>query len=241
MVKQFLGCALFWVSLSAQEYESGDIEDSAQGHAEFSYIDSKGNADVSSLAFEGKVELLRDLNIYRLNASVYQAQTDGVESKNKWMAEFNYDYQFDPYISLNYLVGYKVDRFSGFEYQGYTGPGLGLEFVDSDTHKLDFQGNILYSQDKPDAFVLEDYVSLKLGGIYEWKIEDNLKFSQEANYRMNLEKTQNYFIYSKSAVTVKINATVSMGVSYKIDYVNTPPPPSQRTDKTFLTSLIFDY
>jgi len=241
MFRFFLGCILVWSSLGAQECESESLEDGMQAHAEFSYIDSQGNTNVSSLAFEGKAELMQDLNIYRLNASAYKAQTDDVESKNKWTAELNYDYQFDPYLSFNYLLGYKADRFSGFDYQWYTGPGVGLEFVDSDIHKLDFQGNILYSEDKPDFSIADSYISLKVGGIYEWKIQDNLKFSQEANYRVNLENPENYFIYSKTAVAVKINATVSMGVSYKIDYVNSPPPQSVQTDRTFLASLILDY
>lgn len=237
----FLCSALMCVMLLADEVSDETSEASVLAHAEFSYIDSKGNTNATSLAFEGKTEWTTALHDFRFNASAYKTQTNNVDSKYKWLAEANYDYEFHPYMSANYLTGYKVDHFSGFEYQWYTGPGIGLEVVDLDNHKLEFQGNILYSQDKPDYAPVDDYLSLKFGGIYQWKIQDNVKFIQEANYRANLEKSKYYFIYSKTAFEIKVNSTVSMGMSYKIDYVNTPPPPSQQTDRTFLASLILDY
>jgi putative salt-induced outer membrane protein len=181
------------------------------------------------------------MNIIRLHADAYKSQDDGTDSKNKWSTDLNYDYQFDPTVSFNYLIGYKKDHFSGFDYQLYTGPGMGMKVLNSDAHKLDFQANMLYSQDKPENEPLDTYVSTKFGGIYQWKIQDNVKFIQEATYRVDLEKMNNYFVYAKTAFETKINSSLSMGVSYKIDYVNMPPPPAGNNDRTFLVSLIIDY
>jgi putative salt-induced outer membrane protein len=172
---------------------------------------------------------------------MYRSSDRGKTSKDKWSSEFNYDYQICPRTSLNYLIGYKEDRFSGFDYQFYSGPGMGVKVIDSPDHKFDLQANILYGEDKPDTLPKDSYFSSKLGAIYNWKIQENLKFIQEVTYRINLEETQYSFFYSKSAVETKINSTLSMGVSYKVDYVNTPPPPSVKTDRTFLVSLIIDY
>lgn len=210
-------------------------------HSEFSYINTKGNTNTTSLAFEGSAKKQWNEHIFRLNANMYKSTDKGQTSKDKWSSELNYDYQICPRTSVNYLIGYKEDRFSGFEYQMYTGPGMGVKAIDSTGHKLDFQANILYGQDKPENLPSDSYFSSKFGMIYRWQIQDNLKFIQEATYRINLEKTHYNFFYSKSAIETKINSSLSMGVSYKIDYVNTPPPPSVRTDRTFLASLIIDY
>lgn len=230
------GLALSFITLAAMAEETPIIT-----HSEFSYINTKGNTNTTSLAFEGTAKKQWDQHIFRLNANMYKSTDSGKTSKDKWSSEFNYDYQICPRTSLNYLIGYKEDRFSGFEYQFYSGPGMGVKVIDSSTHKLDMQANILYGEDKPEHLPRDSYFSSKLGAIYHWQIQENLKFIQEATYRINLEKTQYNFFYSKSAVETKINSTLSMGVSYKIDYVNTPPPPSVKTDRTFLVSLIIDY
>lgn len=210
-------------------------------HSEFSYINTKGNTDTTSLAFEGMIDKKWDEHDLRLHLDAYRSTDKGKTSKNKWSSELNYDYSLSTVSSLNYLIGYKEDRFSGFDYQFYTGPGLGTKLMDTPEHKLTTQVNILYGKDKPDNLPSDSYFSGKMGAIYRWQVLENLKFIQEATYRINLEATKYNFFYSKTAVENKINSTLSMGVSYKIDYVNTPPPPSVRTDRTFLVSLIIDY
>jgi len=217
---------------------NGDIA----SHSEFSYINTKGNTNTTSLAFEGNAKSKWDLHIFRVHADAYRASNNGTTAKNKWSTEFNYDYQFDEVISTNYMIGYKEDRFSRFDYQFYTGPGLGWKVMDDPSEKLSLQGNILFAEDKPQEIPKNDYFSSKIGADYQWKIQDNLKFIQEATYRVNLEETKYWFAYSKTAIESKINSTLSMGVSYKVDYVNTPPPLTlSHTDKTFMVSLIVDY
>jgi len=210
-------------------------------HSEFSYIDTRGNSNAASLAFEGAAKTKWDDHVFRAHADAYNASSNGTTSKNKWSAEFNYDYQFDEVYSLNYMIGYRDDRFSGYDYQFYTGPGAGVKVIETKGHKLDFQANLLYDLDKPHNRESKEYLSSKLGAIYWWQIRDNVKFIQEATYRVKLDETQNYFLYSKSAIESKINSTLSMGASYKVDYTNTIPPPSVHTDRTLLVSLIIDY
>lgn len=210
-------------------------------HSEFSYINTKGNTDTTSLAFEGNAKTSVGVHVFRAHVDAYRSSDSGQTSKDKWSSELNYDYRLCPRVSLNYLAGYKQDRFSGFDYQLYTGPGIGVKPLDESAHTLDLQANVLYGRDKPENLPEDDYFSSKLGAIYRWKVQENLKFIQEATYRINLEDTRYSFFYSKSAIETKINSSLSMGVSYKIDYVNTPPPPSKNTDRTFLASLIIDY
>lgn len=210
-------------------------------HSELSYINTKGNTDTTSLAFEGNAKTTLEKHVFRAHADAYRSTNKGSVSKNKWSSELNYDYQWDEVYSLNYMVGYKQDSFSGYDYQAYTGPGVGAKVIDCSEHKLDLQANLLYAQDKPSELPSNSYFSSKMGGIYKWQIQETLKLIQEATYRVNLEETRNYFLYSKTGIENKINSSLSMGVSYKIDYVNTPPPPSVSTDRTFLVSLIIDY
>lgn len=233
-----LSSAVMGSNICPTPEHNGDIA----SHSEFSYINTKGNSNVESLAFEGNAKSRWDLHIFRAHADAYRSTVNGAVSKSKWSTELNYDYQFDEIISTNYMIGYKEDRFSRFDYQFYTGPGLGWKVIDGTSEKLSLQGNLLFAEDKPQEQPVDDYFSSKIGAEYQWKIQDNLKFIQEATYRVNLEQPKYWFVYSKTAIESKINSTLSMGVSYKLDYVNTPPPSTlSRTDKTFMVSLIVDY
>lgn len=210
-------------------------------HTELSYINTSGNTNASSFAleFKGKKQYAR----YALRADLFAnyAEDNGIESKNQWGTELNYDRELTKRLALNYLVGYKDDQFSGFDYQFYTGPGLVHKTIVSDHHNLTTQGNILYAVDAIETGEKHEYAGFKAGLNYEWKIQDNLKFLEDASIRMDLSDLNNYFLYSKTALQSKINSSLSMGVSYKVDYTNEPVAGKTATDKTLMVSLIIDY
>lgn len=210
-------------------------------HSVFSYMNTKGNTDITSLSFEASAKKGWELHEWRGHVDTYRSSDSGKLSSNKWSSEFNYDYRFCPRVSLNFLAGYKDDSFSGFDYQLYGGPGVGVKLIDNPVHKLDLQGNVLYAEDKAENKRKDDYFSSKAGIIYHYKVLENLKFIQEATYRINLEERDYQFAYSKTAIENKITPTFSLAVSYKIDYVKTPPPPSLNTDRSFLVGLVIDY
>lgn len=223
-----------------------------QTHTELSYINTQGNSDTSSFALESKAKKAWDAHALRAMLAAYYSEDNGVESKNKWQTEINYDYSFSKRLSFNYLVGYIDDKFSGFDFQFYTGPGVGFKAINTKDHKLNTQANILYAiddiEDSIDAVTLlvvngpiERYASWKAGMDYSWQIVKSTKFTQDLTVRGSMEEAQNYFATSKTAIATKINSSLSLGVSYKVDYVNQPPADKEYTDRTFMTSLIIDY
>ena len=238
-------------------------------HTELGYVSTSGNTNTKSgsLDFAGKQTI--EKHSLKLDFDYLYGEESGVENNNKLITEINYDYRFAKHFTFNYLAGYKNDKFSGFEYQVYTGPGTKYIAVDNETHKLNFQANILYAKDVHmtkyynDAQKLDDnetkypyypekgtfetpgstneYGSYLIKGDYTWAITEGFKFIQELSYRGDFEDSDIYFVMSKTAVESKINGTFSMGVNYKVDYTNTPPEGNVRTDKTFTASLIIDY
>ncbi|MEA3484006.1 MAG: DUF481 domain-containing protein, partial [Pseudomonadota bacterium] len=169
---------------------------------------------------------------------------------------------------FNYLVGCKNDKFSGYNYQVYTGPGTKYKLIKEEFYKLILKGNILYSQDEiedihrtADGSVInypnkdnlianpnqtiqgkvKSYAAFRAKAMYEWKILDNLKFTQDLSYRTKIDSTDNYFVYSKTTILSKISDIFSLGINYKIDYVNAPPEGKKRSDKTTSINLVVNY
>jgi putative salt-induced outer membrane protein len=214
-------------------------------HTELGYVQTTGNTDTKTFNLDSKIKKTWAPHILTFVFDGQYAEDSDIESKNKFFVELEYDYEFTDRFAFDYLVGYKKDKFSNFDYQFYTGPGAKYKAIMTDVHNLSVEGNILYSLDQQIdnanvSYDSEDYASLRLKGVYEWKITDTVKFGEEASYRVDLSETQNYFIYSKTNLTAKISDIFSAGISYKVDYVNEPGE-KKKTDSTFTVGLIIDY
>ena len=241
---------------------------SLSSHTELGYISTSGNTNTKAGSLDAMAKAKLDKNTLQLDIDYLYGEENNIESKNSLLTELNYDYKFSKHFAFNYLVGYKSDKFSGFDYQSYTGPGLKYIAIENDIHILNFQTNVLYSKDSemdkfydalgnevpypyvdpakdPSVPVVNgksnEYTSVLLRGDYKWNITESLKFIQELSYRMDTDDSDIYYVKSKTGISSKINATFSMGVNYKIDYVNTPPVGNEYTDKTLAVTLSIDY
>ncbi|MEN8302942.1 MAG: DUF481 domain-containing protein [Campylobacterota bacterium] len=235
-------------------------------HTEFGYIQTDGNTETRTFNLESKVTKNWQKHVFGFIFDGQYADDSGVETKNKYFWELEYDYEFTDRFAFDYLIGYKSDKFSSFDYQLYTGPGAKYKVIVSEKHNLNVEGNILYSVDKISAVYYSDlakttpieypnstagylakddaindsYGSYRLKGVYTWQMLENLKFEQEASYRSSFEDADKYFVFSKTALSSKINSIFSAGISYKIDYVNEAGD-KEKKDTTLTANLIIDY
>jgi len=222
-------------------------------HAELGYIKTNGNTETESFSANLKIEKAFGDHLLRFDAEGYYSKEDEKETKNRWKAVGNYDYPETSSFMFNYMAGYEEDKFSGFDSQFYTGPGIKWKAIEPPAHQLNLQANILYSSDDiadsidPDTNATikgetHDYAAFQAKLDYNWQISEDWKFIQIASYRAELEEMgDNYFINSKTAVESKISDIFSMGISYTVDYKNDAPADKEKTDSTFLISLIMDY
>jgi len=235
--------------------------------AALGFMQTQGNTDTDTFNLDLNIKKSwNKVHLVEFSFDAQYATDDNVETKNKFTTELQYSYSTTDRLSATYLLGYKQDKFSGYNYQFYTGPGLKYAFIKTQVHKLTFEGSVLYSQDgvedtqydaaggiitypnpdniavaRTDSGQINKYAAYRIKGIYGWQIFSNLKFDQDFSYRSEFEDSSVIFITSKSALTRKFNSTFSAGISYKVDYVNTPPEGKDNTDKTFTANLIMDY
>lgn len=235
-------------------------------HTEFGYVNTQGNTNTNALSLDSKIKKAFNKHIFAIAFDGQYASDNDVETKNKYLVELTYDYEFTDRLAFAYLAGFKQDKFSGYTYQAYTGPGAKYKVIMTKKHNLEIEGNILYSQDETDDIDYDasgnaiaypnknhiakassingdtqNYSSYRAKAAYEWKILDNLKFTQELSYRSEFEDSTNYFVFSKTAIINKISDMFSLGVNYKVDYVNLVGAGTENTDRTFSANLIVDF
>jgi len=235
-------------------------------HTELGYIQTDGNTKTKTFNIDANAKKAWDKHEGSILFDGQYATNDTIETKNKFLTEINYDYSFSKRFSFNYLFGYKSDKFSGFDYQTYTGPGIKYKAIETKIHKLSFEGNILYALDQysnieydangveiaypnpnntPIVTIVkgqkQDYASYRLKGVYNYKITKFLKFNQELTFRGSFKTSSVYFIYSKSSLSSKLSDIFSAGLGYTTDYTHKPALGKKHTDTTLTLNLIIDY
>jgi len=229
------------VSAVALSVQAADKTKEIVTHTEMGYIQTNGNTKTKTFNLDSKAERAWDKHIGTLTFDGQYSSDTGVVIKKKYFVELEYNYEFTDKLAFSYLAGYKYDRFSGFDYQAYTGPGIKYTAIKQDTQNLSLEASALYSQDKYQTTgKTDDYASYRLKADYDLQITDNLKFTQELSVRGSVEESDNYFAFSKTAFISKISDIFSAGVSYKLDYANRPAA-TYKTDETLTFNLIMDY
>ena len=225
-------------------------ENEFKTHTELGYIETQGNTNTQTFSLDFMAKKAWERHSLKLDVDAQYAKDSDVESKNKIATELAYDYEITKRFSFDYLIGYKVDKFSGFDSQFYTGPGAKYKILNEKAHKWNIGANLLYARDEiaEDTSVVppvdahtNTYASYVAKTDYTWQILSSLKFIQELSYRSEFQASENYFAYSKSAIESKINGNFSMGVNYTVDYKNNPPAGKEYADRSFAVSLIIDY
>ena len=235
-------------------------------HTELGYISTDGNTETTTYSIDAKATKGFDKHLFTFVFDAQYAEDQDIETKNKFFTELQYDYLIMEKLAFNYTAGYKDDKFSGLNYQAYTGPGVKYKAITSDIHVLSLGLNALYSIDDvedvkydasgeiiaypnpantPTASTTlgdkETYTSMMATLNYEFQITESLKFIQDASYRADASDSDNYFVLSKTALSSKISDIFSAGISYKVDYVNLPAEGKDDTDTTFTATLSIDY
>lgn len=208
-------------------------------HTEFGYINTGGNTNTETFNLDTEVKKRWGKHISRFHIDAQYAEDNDVRTKNKYLLELEYNYDLSSRLAFNYIIGYKDDEFSTYEYQFYTGPGLSYKIIQKDKHNLKFDTNILFALDKID--LTRDYISYRAKGVYSWQIFDSLEFKQALTYRTEIKNNDNYFIYSKTSLNTKLSKLFSAGFSYKYDYINLLSDDTVHKDDTFTINLIVDY
>jgi len=225
---------------------AANAEDTAYvSHAELGYVNTSGNTETETFGFDGNIKKGWGKHSATLKADAAYGKDGDKTTKKKAFAELSYDYALTKRLAFNYVLGYKYDAFSSFDYQAYTGPGLKYKAIMEENQTLDLTASILYSLDNNNAAGATDsdsYSSYRLEAEYMYAFSKDVKFTQDLNYRASFEDANKYFVFSKTALTTKVSDILSAGVSYKVDYINEANfLGKEYADKTFLLSLILDY
>ncbi len=221
-----------------------EVQKKIKTRTELSYVETSGNTDTQtfSVSMETKKEGVK--NRYFLTAKALYAKEDGRETSNKLSLDGSWERVLTERLFSLVTSGFSMDKFSGYEYRLYGGPGLGYDLVKRVRHVLQSLLSVVYNYDEYSVGEVssDSYLTGKVTMKYEWKMLENLKFREKLDYSVSFKDRDNFFLDSSTSIEARINRALSLGLSYVVSYQNQLPSPELRhTDTTFLTTLIIDF
>ncbi len=239
-----LACLVIPISSNAGTEGTEEPQSKIKTRTELSFVQTSGNTDTQTFSVKAEAKKEGVKNRYYLTAKALYAKEDGRETSNQSSIDGRWERVLSERLFGLLTSGFSMDKFSGYEYRLYAGPGLGYDLIKTDRHVLQSLLSLIYSYDEFSVGDIssDKYVTGKVTLKYEWKILENLKFKEKLDYSVSFKDTNNFFIDSATAVEAKINRALSLGISYVVNYQNLLPSPEiKRTDTTFLTTLIIDF
>lgn len=209
-------------------------------HLELSYVDTSGNSNTST--FSAKLETLTKLaegEELKAKATVLYSKDNDETSANKYDIEVDYNHMINEKLYSYMGINYINDELSDYDYRLNIGPGFGYKFINDDIQTLDIQAGLDYAFDKYENGKKDEYIAPRTETNYRYRINDNMQFKQMLSFLISSEDTEKYFFTSESSLNLKMIENISLGISYRIDYVNQTE--KENTDRKFLTSLIIDF
>lgn len=230
------------VTLSSLYAETTD-KNKIEGTLALSYVQVSGNTNTKN--FSSKLEAQKDIQDYTIfaNADSLLIKDGDTETSNKTNLTLKLEKKIDDLMFTYFEANYIKDKFSGYDYRANIGPGVGYKILNSDIHKLKVSLGVYYSIDKESSSnVTNEFLSGNAELKYDRKINEQVKLNQDIIYSPSFDNPDKYFATSLTGVKVKMNETLSIGVSYKVEYQSILANSEvEHIDKTFLTSLIIGF
>ena len=209
------------------------------GEVNLGYIQSAGNSN--STSFNGKSKAIHDGENWRTTAKVEGANesSDDVRSTEKYFASLKEDYKLNDKSYLFGLLEHTIDRYSGYDYESSITFGYGRELIKNERHKLSADIGVGYRRSNvEDSHDVEEESVGRLGAVYNWIINENTTFDEEASTEIGNDKTVSK---SLTRVKVKINGNLWGSVAYEIKRTSNVPVGVKNSDRTTTVGLNYTF
>jgi len=210
--------------------------------AEFSYVNTSGNSEVTTLSAKNKmIYKFTDKVSGRWKFQALNGKSDGKRDAEAYSMELRGDYapteRFYNYVAANWLT----DRFADIDYRYTYGVGSGYKFLTGPVHFLLAEAGLTYTLEKLIDDSDDEYLGGRLYTEYIYQITKDTKFSQSLEGLFDFERMRNYMLNSETALITSINSIFSFKTSYIVKYDNEPAKNSDNTDTILAAALVASF
>ena len=235
-----LACMLMIPSLAAgqEKEETSRWAD----EAELGFVDTGGNSETTTLSLRNELSYLFSDPLKGLwTVTALKVETEGVTTAERYFTEFRLDYQVNPRLYSFAKLNWLQDEPAGIDTRYTLGAGVGYHFLTDEKHELRGEAGLDYTDEEYVDNTADDYLALRLFGMYGYNFNDKNRFTQSLEYLPDLGDFDNYLFNSVTAFTSAISDVFSLKTSYEVNYNNEPPTGFEKTDTRFGITLVASF
>lgn len=208
-----------------------------EASAQFTFLETTGNASTRSLGTGGEFIWRPDPWIYNGKAVFAQNETDDLVSARSFAALARASRKINPRLAFFGQYDYLRDVFAGVHHRHVIEGGLSYLAVDRARHRLRLDAGLGYLNERRPVETLESAL-LDLAALYRLAISANSDFTYEPRFLLTLNDSDAWKYDQLAALAVAINSFLSVKLSHTVRYSNRPPEGFDSTDTIFAISLV---
>lgn len=209
-----------------------------KGEGQIGASKTSGNSDTIDLS--AGLSLTREGLRWRheLTALVDYQRSNGVTSGNQIVLVYEPDYKFNDRLFAFGLARYERNRFAGYTNRTTLGGGLGYRAVANSSLTVDLKAGPTWRQTDyvgaPSVSSIAAYAALKAG----WKFSAIASLTQNASVHYVDDNTT---VTSLTALTAKLNGSLSARAGYQVTFNSNPQPGFGKTDTLSRFTLVYGF
>jgi len=211
--------------------------------ADFSFVDTGGNTDVTTLSGKNllKYEFSDELQV-AWKLGVLYGESGGDKNAGSYFSDLRLDYLFTKHLYSFVNAGWSKDKYAGIDSRYYVGPGAGYNFLTGPKHFLLAEISLNYVNEKYTDDTDKEYLGGRAFAEYEYAFTDKNKFSQSVEYLHDFDDSDSYNVNSETALISALNNYLSLKTSYVVKYNNKPVPSTlKETDTILSVTLVVNF
>ena len=208
-----------------------------EASAQFTFLDTSGNASSQSLGAGGTLVWRPDPWTYSAKAIFAQAETDSELSARSFAGLFRSSRALNERLSMYGQYDFLRDVFAGVEQRHVIEGGASYLTLDTPPHRLRFDAGLgyLYQRNPEDHF---DSVTLSLAAAYRLAISETSEFTYQPRFLLPLAEIGAWKFDQDIALTVAMNTILSLKLAHTLRYSAEPPENFETTDRILAISVV---
>jgi putative salt-induced outer membrane protein YdiY len=208
-----------------------------EASGQFAFLDTRGNADTTSLGAGGDIVFRPDPWTYTAKMVFAQTETDDDVSARSFAGLFRGARAVNSRLSIYGQYDFLRDLFAGVEQRHIIEGGASYLAVDAPPHRLRTDAGLgyLYEERPDDHF---DSMTLSLAAAYRLAISATSELTYEPRFLLPLGDTGAWKFDQNVALAVALNTVLSLKVSHTLRYSANPPEGFETTDTIMAVSIV---
>jgi putative salt-induced outer membrane protein YdiY len=208
-----------------------------EASAQFTFLDTRGNAPAQSLGAGGDFTSRPDPWTYSAKATFAQSESDDELTARSFAGLFRASRKIDERLSAYGQYDFLRDVFAGVEQRHIVEGGLSYIAVNAAPHRLRLDAGLGYlHEERPDEDI--DSATVSLGAAYRLQISPTSEFTYEPRYLLPLADTGAWKFDQDVALKVALNTILSLKVAHTLRYSARPAAGFKTTDTIMAVSLV---